>query len=288
MSSTAGGHFGDIIMLLNLVKNFRAKHGQIKLVLRTHSWTKSIMEDFVKTCGIDEVVDTPTSMSNELQCFGYNVNHKEPLKGHPYTISKEHVIEGFAKNLGVEADFESLEFKKPPFPFQGDFLTIHPQSLWSPYKNWPDERWEELCERFEKEKIKVLQIAGPGDRVIKNAHRIIGEGSAKMLFKMSVCAVANSRLHIATDTWTQHSLNIKWDGKRTKGLILWGSSNIVATGYKTNTNIVKNLKCQPCLKEDPKISTVPLGPCENKPRGIHECMDLISVDEVFNKAMSMW
>lgn len=291
------GSLGDVVCLMNLVKNFRAKHGDIKLILRTHPWTKNIMEEFVLTCGVDEVVDHDKVMSNEIQLWGYAVNHKEPLKGHPYVVSNEHLITGFAKNLGVEPDFDSLDFKKPPFPFKGDYLTIHVKSGWSNYKEWSFEKWEELCERFKKEGIKVLQIGGREDPVIKNCHGVVrsspGESEDKMLFKMGISALANARLHIGIDSWSTHALNIKWDGSRTKSIILWGSSNVNMTGYKTQTNIVKGLPCQPCLKESPYKSKVPLGPCHfppdqtyDKPR--HHCMGLINIDEVFNKAMSMW
>ncbi len=286
------GSIGDVICTLNLLKNFKEKHGNPKIIYRTHPWTKNIMEEFLRTCGVDEVVDTPKTMSNELQLWGYPVNLVEPLKGHPYIISKEHLIDGFAKNLGVEPDFDSLDFKRPHFPFKGDFLTIQVKTGWSRYKEWPLDRWEELCERFKKENIKVLQIAGPEDPVIKNTHGVIksspGSNESKMLFKMSMSALANTRLHVGLDSWPVHALNIKWNGVRTKGLILWGSSNVVATGYKTQTNIVKGIKCQPCLKENPEKSQVPLEPCTNKPKGLHECMELITVDEVFNKAMEMW
>ncbi len=112
---------------------------------------------------------------------------------------------------------------------------------------------------------------------------------------MSLAAIANARVHLGPDSWTSHATNIRWGAaeKRTPGVILWGSSQVTATGYPWNTNICKNLTCQPCFREDPKLSDTPLDICPN-PGGqtyekpLHKCMADITVDEVFEAVMGLW
>jgi hypothetical protein len=94
---------------------------------------------------------------------------------------------------------------------------------------------------------------------------------------------------MGVDSFSNHLTHIKWAGKQTKGVILWGSTQATAAGYGENINISLGLPCQPCFREDPKISRQPRGLCIN-PEGQdsydnpqHACMNLITVELVLER-----
>ena len=113
----------------------------------------------------------------------------------------------------------------------------------------------------------------------------------------SISLLANAELHLGVDTWTNHLTNIEWedqvDNRFVPAIILWGSTQWQAAGYGRNTNISLGLPCQPCFREDPKISRMPRGPCINPPgqvyeKPMHACMDGITVDRVLAEIEKRW
>jgi ADP-heptose:LPS heptosyltransferase/glycosyltransferase involved in cell wall biosynthesis len=283
------GAIGDVLMTLNLVKNFREKYPDCELTYRCAKSTADILEPLILKAGFNRVETGNKVDGTEFNLVGY------PLaEGYPYKPMKKHLVKYFANELGVEYDVENLTFPLPEHFYprnHGKYLTIHPQAGWSQYKNWPLERWNELCQKLHSEGIATIQIGGPNDVRIKALDHVLG---ALKPFDASLAALANATIHLGVDSWTNHATNIKWDGKgRTPGVILWGSTQWEAAGYSHNTNISKSLPCQPCFKEDPKISRTPLGPCENPPNQTyenprHSCMNQITVDEVFDAAIELW
>ena len=86
----------------------------------------------------------------------------------------------------------------------------------------------------------------------------------------AVTLVANATLHIGVDSFANHLTHYCWRGddgtlSRTRGLIVWGSTQASAAGYPHNVNISIGLPCQPCFREDPKLSRMPRGPCITPP-----------------------
>ncbi len=104
----------------------------------------------------------------------------------------------------------------------------------------------------------------------------------------SLALLANAELHVGIDSWSNHATNIVWEGKgKVPGVILWGSTQASAAGYSQNHNINLGLPCQPCFREDPKISSVPRGVCPNPPgqtyeKPLHACMHGISREQVLD------
>jgi ADP-heptose:LPS heptosyltransferase len=155
------------------------------------------------------------------------------------------------------------------------------------YKNWTKEKWEELIATIRMNSdmaINFIQIGAANDFKIDGCdHSFMGHSLMD-----SVNLIANAELHIGVDSFSNHLTHIKWAGKQTKGVILWGSTQATAAGYEENINISLGLPCQPCFKEDPKISRQPRGLCIN-PEGQtsyenpqHACMSGITVDQVYN------
>jgi ADP-heptose:LPS heptosyltransferase/glycosyltransferase involved in cell wall biosynthesis len=284
------GAIGDVLMTLNLVKKFREKYPDCELTYRCHPDTAKILKSTILQTGFDRVETGSTVYGTEINLIGY------PLaEGYPYKPMKQHLIGYFAKELGVDPDFDSLALPLPAFPdlkSSEPYATIHPQAGWSQYKNWSMDKWEELCKRLSFEGIPTYQIGGPRDRRVLAAkdHFL----NAADTFRASLGALAHATIHIGVDSWTGHATNIKWEGKnRTPAVILWGSTQWDAAGYGHNTNISKGLLCQPCFKESPTISKMSLGLCNNPPGQTyedpkHDCMAQISVDEVFSAVIKLW
>ena len=109
----------------------------------------------------------------------------------------------------------------------------------------------------------------------------------------SISLISNATMHVGVDSFTNHLTHIKWQGRQTPGLILWGSTQVGAAGYKENFNISLGLACQPCFKESPKISASPRGVCENPPgqtyeQPCHACMTGIQVSQVLAEIKNLW
>lgn len=288
------GAVGDIILTLNLASKFIDKFRPEKLVYKCHPSIAPVVGQLIIDMGFDDISIGDPEVG-DINLRGY------PLAdGYPRVPMKKHLIEYFAQELHVEPDFDSFILPKPKFPEKGDFITVHPKAGWSPYKNWTLEHWNMVCFRLAQHKIKVIQIGGPGDPKLPNCHgRVMvtknsPEAEAETMFNTCLAALANAKVHMGVDSWTNHATNIQWHGKgRTRGVILWGSTQVSASGYKTNKNISKNLPCQPCFREDPKISSMPLEMCPNPPEQTyespkHQCMADITVKEVFESVLELW
>lgn len=294
------GALGDVVATMNLLSNFRKKHPDSKVIYLCHPTIGQIAKTLIRAAGFDGMNVDNKFFGKEVRLIGYptKLNVKNP-GNHPYEPMKKHLIEYFADELEVEPDFDSFILKRPKFEVKGKYVTIHNKAGWSPYKNWPYERWDDLVRLLTAAKIPTYQIGGPSDPKIQGVTGRISGSNPELSFNTCLSAIANASLHVGIDSWSNHATNIQWfnldepiDKKRTKGVILWGSSQSTATGYKTNVNIVKNLTCQPCFKEDPKISSIPLKQCHNPafqtysmPR--HKCMGDISVKEVFDHIIQL-
>lgn len=283
------GAIGDILITLNNLKALKEKNPGKKVIYKVAPQVKTLMEGILLEAGVDGVISTSEENppnSKMVNLVGYPLSD-----GYPYKPMKKHLIEYFAIEMGVDYSFDSLSIKKPNKPegLPEMYATLHVKAGWSPYKNWSPDRWELLLEALTIWEIPVVQIGGDTDPYIKGAIDFRG----KPLIE-SVATLAHATIHIGVDSWTNHATNIKWDGKRRiPAVILWGSTQWDAAGYEHNSNISLDLPCQPCFREDPKISAMPLGVCPNPQNQTydspkHACMFGISPDIVFKEVLSLW
>lgn len=298
------GGLGDILATCNLLRNFKDKYGEKSHVsYGVAGGVGKIIGPFLRDFGFDEIIESSMAGlkqkfdGREFHLLGYPVELRrseypnlKPTSRHPYEPMVQHVLDGWAEELEIEPDTTSFRLKLP-IPLNGlsgDYITIHPWALWSPYKNWSGEKWNELCFRLSAKNIKTVQIGAATDIQIPNATGRIKLENPRLQFESCLMAMARARLHVGVDSWSNHATNIWWRGRgRVKGVILWGSSSLIGTGYYTNRNIIKNLPCQPCFKEDPAVSPIPLSRCtrpmnQTYQNPKHECMAQISVDDVFS------
>jgi ADP-heptose:LPS heptosyltransferase len=158
-----------------------------------------------------------------------------------------------------------------------DYITLHPTTGWSKYKEWPADRWEALIEKIQANSevpVRFIQIGIPTD------YKLVGCDHSFMdstLLK-SMALIANAKLHMGGDSFSNHTTHLTG----TPGVILWGSTQASASGYPENINISMGTHCQPCFKENPTVSSMSQGPCTNLIGGVHACMAEITVDFVLS------
>jgi len=106
-------------------------------------------------------------------------------------------------------------------------------------------------------------------------------------------------VHLGVDSFANHLTHYEWIAgesdppRRVPGLILWGSTQASAAGYPHNTNISLGLACQPCFREDPKVSRMARGPCINPPgqtydQPRHACLHGIPAGRVSAELRRLW
>ena len=287
------GAIGDIIMILNLVPKLKKLNPDYEIHFFCHPSYGVELAPLFEAAGISAWHDFNTlnaEASNYEEIFnmiGY------PLKeGYPEKPMRQHLLRYFSEELKLRCGDELPQLNCPGWPNLGlepfSYVTIHPQSGWSLYKNWSMSRWEKIIE--ECPEIPFIQIGSEKDYHLKGAdHSFMG----KPLIQ-SVSLLSNAKFHAGVDSFTNHLTHVKWQGRQTPGLILWGSTQAAAAGYPENTNISLGLECQPCFREDPRISAMPRGLCINPPgqddyfHPCHACMTGITVERVLEEVKTLW
>jgi len=281
------GAIGDIIMSLNFVEKLKANH---EVTYFCHSSNFNILKNFIKN---NKIVNFSALEDYKEKDFDETINLVGyPLsEGYPHKKMNKHLLQYLANEIGANFDFDSFVLDLPIFPKKIKnintpyYITFQNKTGWSIYKEWWG--WQELINLIKKERpdIEIYQIGGPNDPQIKNIDGSFCGDS----FEDNIAAQAWAKLHIGLDSVFNHTTNIIWRNKgKTKGIILFGSTQKEASGYPHNDNISLGLNCQPCFKEDPKISRMSLGICENPPHQTYEnpqhaCMKGITPEMVFEK-----
>lgn len=291
------GAIGDIIMTLNVCELLQAKYPGYEIHYFCHPGIGKGLEPLFKAAGITAWHDFKTIGPDYEQIFnliGYPLND-----GYPEKPMKKHLLHYFAAECGL-IEQDELPQLKLPVPDLGEnrvrvpenYATLQVKAGWSMYKSMEPEKWEKIIAQCPN--IPFIQIGGEADPRIPGAnHSFLGQplmGSVELL--------ANAKMHLGIDSFPNHLTHILWerpDGSTYKvpGVILWGSTQWDATGYKHNTNISLGLPCQPCFFEDPRISNQARGPCINPPEQTYEnprhaCMAGISVKRVVEEVQKMW
>ena len=286
------GAYGDIIMTLSLVPLLKQKYPGNEIHYYCNAGIGQNLAGLMKAAGVDRGAASET-LAPERYDRVFNLIGYPLQEGYPEKPMAKHLIRYFAAEMGLDDGFAlmpHLTLTAPPRPptLPERYVTIHPSAGWSVYKNWRKERWEEVITDFPE--IAFYQIGSDSDVKLKGARHDFMGG----LFYNSIALMANADLHVGIDSWTNHLTNIEWEGRGfTPALILWGSTQWQAAGYMRNTNISLNLSCQPCFREDPKISRMPRGPCINPEgqvyeRPQHACMHGITVERVVEEIKKLW
>jgi ADP-heptose:LPS heptosyltransferase len=281
-------------MTLQLIPELQKKHPKHQIDYFCNSIIGQNLAGLMREAGVAEIIDTATfnSRSHEyteaINLIGY------PLAdGYPEKPMTKHLLEYFGAEVGLNVkpnDMPKLHLMRRIL-FDGlpkRYATLHAQAGWSVYKNWSFRRWQEVL-RLNPD-IPVFQIGAETDFRIEGAdHRFMGRD-----LEASIGLMSNASMHMGVDSWTNHLSHVHWMGKgQTPSIILWGSTQWQAAGYPHNINISLGLDCQPCFREDPRISRMSRGPCINPPGQVYEkpchaCMEGIGVEEVAEKVKTLW
>lgn len=281
------GAIGDILMVLNFVEELKKSY-DVTLVCGLGIY--NVIKNFVESNSLCKL-----EIFENHQDSNYDINIRPigyPIEeGYPNKKMSKHLLEYFAKELNVDFSFDKLILDLPRYPNKIKhknspyYITFQNKTGWSSYKEWWG--WQKLIDLLKEKRpdIQIYQIGGANDPKIEN---IDGSFCGESL-EDNIAAQAWSLLHVGLDSVFNHTSNIIWRGKgKKKSVILFGSTQVDASGYPHNENISLNLSCQPCFKEDPKISRISLGLCDNPPNQTYEnpqhaCMKGITPEMVFEK-----
>jgi ADP-heptose:LPS heptosyltransferase len=294
------GAIGDIIMTLALVPLLKGKYQGYDVHYFCNKEIGTGLARLMKAAGVDHAIDCGRFDACRADyALSFNLIGYPLAEGYPDEPMKLHLIQYFAKETGVDlavGDGLALPYLfgldpgPRPFGLPERYATLHATAGWSKYKNWPLDRWQEVI--ASRPDIPVFQIgSAEGPRVKGAEHAFMGKS-----IETSINLLAYANLHMGVDSFTNHLTNISWAGKGfTPSVILWGSTQAKAAGYDRNINLSAGLHCQPCFREDPKVSRQPRGPCINpgalqydQPGYLHACMDIITVESVLEAVDLLW
>jgi len=286
------GAIGDIIMISNCLPKLREQHDRVDLFC--HPSIKEILGEFLRNNelvnGVYDSDDLRLHANNYdriVNCVGYPLN-----EGYPEVKMRKHLVDYFADELGVKDCFDDLLLQLPPHHagMIRPYITIQTKTGWSVYKEWWG--WQSLVDKIkmEKSELGIYQIGGPNDPPLVNIDgSFLGQS-----FDDNLAAQVWGEAHLGLDSVFNHTSNITWQGLGKKNcVILFGSTQYDASGYRHNTNISLEMPCQPCFREDPNISQMSRGVCPH-PAGQsyenpkHECMAKITVDMVYEATVKVF
>ena len=254
------------------------------------------LADVMRAAGVDVVADAADyparaeRYARAINLIGYPLH-----EGYPERPMRRHLLQYFAAEMGLPSDeLSELTLPRPARPagLPAHYATLQAQAAWSVYKNWPRARWEALLGACAD--IPVFQFGTADEPPIAGArHDFLG-----CPLSTAVALVANATLHIGVDSFANHLTHYRWRGydgalSRTRGVIVWGSTQASAQGYPHNVNISIGLPCQPCFREDPKLSRTPRGPCITPPGQTydapkHACLHGLPVERVLSEVRRAW
>lgn len=280
------GSLGDLIMSFNFASDLGSLGDSVFLC---HEGIHRVLGGFAANCGIDlrpqGSVDA-SEFDKVVNLIGYPIS-----EGYPQKPMSRHLLQYFAEEMGVRFGFDKFlatPRARPKSITHSLYVTIQTKTGWSTYKDW--HGWNELVSMLRKRRrdLGVYQIGGPEDPRLEEADGCLCGAP----FEENVYAQAWSAAHLGLDSVFNHTSNIIWHGRgRVRSVILFGSTQASASGYPHNENVSLGLPCQPCFREDPKISRTPLGVCPNPPgqsyeQPRHACMSGITPDMVLGRLFS--
>ncbi len=257
------GAMGDLLMATALFPQLKAQGYQIRFVchpkyapaLAHHP----LIDELVTIKGGDEETmraQTAHLPSAEKTVFlQYPFYAKRDLPQHAIPL---HIAEHFCLSAGLSPSRElSLLLSDEDETFgkhYSDAVLIHPNSLWSPYKNWPKDRWAKLVEHIKNDfNLPIYQLGTEADEVVDGVIRLPSHTLQHVFGALKHC-----KLLIGQDSVFNHASK----ALNKPSIILWGSTHPQGMGYTENLNIINGvvwqavfgndgptLKCQPCYRE---------------------------------------
>lgn len=186
---------------------------------------------------------------------------------------KEVVPEVFAdlniqlKSTRVQIYFTAKEEEKARralAPYK-NVIVMHTKSLSSENHHWPLERWEALVKELPE--YTFIQTGTASEPYVKGAL----DWRNKLSIRESLCILKYADSFVGIESSMAHATNA-FD---IPGVVLFGDTSPVHFGHENNINIYKSVRCSPCY------FYMWNSPCAYT----HDCMNLITVEEVKNALM---
>lgn len=310
------GAFGDLLMCTAALPGLKSMGYRIRFVVDPEyanilSGHPCIDELVTSTEGTREGMIKQTEKLPQAERYVYlyyPFYAKRDLPPHPIPL---HICNYYCEQSGVPGnDSLSVHLSDRHLSAAQKYknaVLIHCKSRWSPYKDWPEDRWEKLAELLSSQlEMDVFQLGGPDEKTINGARKA---DTPSILD--AIAAVSECRLFIGVDSVFNHATRAV--GK--PSIIIWGSTHPSSTGYRQNINLVNGvawqpemgafgptLNCQPCYREYPRNKngsskspcpyTVPypvrvLPEILHKEKVLNACLASTSVETVFYHARAM-
>jgi heptosyltransferase-2 len=156
-------------------------------------------------------------------------------------------------------------------------IGINPGATGGTAKRWFPERFAKVAERLSKKfNTKILIFGGPsdrelGDQICQSAPDCCVNIAGQTTLGQAFALIETCRLFITNDSGLMHAaaaLNINQ-------VAVIGSTNFKATSPANENSVIIRVPvhCSPCMKAECPID--------------HKCMDLVTVDMVYEKAIEM-
>jgi ADP-heptose:LPS heptosyltransferase len=218
------------------------------------------------------------------RAIGSDYWSKEPLGG-----GNQRAFQVLARAFGLPTPVEERLFlpgtlEEDPLleaiiPWREKNILIAPASD-SPRKVMDPMQWHHLVDKLLDEGFLVLQAGRPGELHIRNTYSLLGVTAPRQ----TIWLVDKCDLVIASDTFAVHAAHLV----ETPAVVVWGPTRSEVYGYSEQSHITAPL--DHCDMRDkcigPQVSENYSTPC---PLGQDHCMNKISVDTIFNKAIArLW
>ncbi len=280
------GAAGDILMTLHVLGPLKEKYPNKRLIYYCHPNFHGLA---ALSTDVDEVRSHEQYKPGHFRDF--NLIGYPKKEGYPDKPMRKHLVEYFADEVGVASEHpypgwtpKALSTPRPP----KWYVTIHTQAGWSPYKNWPIERWQQIVHLLKGlyPSLTIVHIGAQTDP------KLFGVTDMRGLTTLeeSCYLIQRAHAHLGVDSFSNHATAI---GDKTRAVILWGSTSPTGSGYPHNINLHLNPRgCSPCYKEFEHMSADPRGKCPHDPaqswnKPEHPCLHELSVDQVWEAVQTV-
>jgi len=203
--------------------------------------------------------------------------------GAPGQPMRKHLTTYYCEVAGLPPGPPKLKEELEPVDIKHSrWVTIHPASGWSVYKEWGVEKWNEIILRMHQAypELGVVQIGGSADD--PELHGTDYDLRGKTSISQALWLIKQSVLHLGIDSFSNHAAG----ALRHPAVILFGSTSPTGYGYASAVNLWAGLDCSPCYRLNPRLISNNGGSCKNPPNQDydhprHACMTAITVDDVW-------
>ncbi len=273
-------------------RSFTAKWSFIRELRQRHFDTVYVLKRSLSSAVLALLSGAPQRIGFDTEGRGILLTKRVPYR------HNQHEVENFldvlrADGVTIEDDFLEVWTQPEEEASLADILgrqgiapssriaVVHPFSAVT-QRGWPLENFAELARRLGRETgCTPVIVGGPGDAdTLKKVRHLFGDGISDLVGKCSlretIVLLKRSVLFVGNDSGIMHLAA----AAGTPLVALFGPQSPVKFGpwSKKASVMYKGLPCSPCRQKF-------FQECKPSPRQRPECMEAISVDEVFQESI---